>query len=127
MPVSNDTRKEVVLFKFTNQEKSPDLDNILAMFYSGVHTNTLGIMTAWNLATEQEEVILVGVQLDENGKPDCFPLCRVLRSEDARVYLSPDGKGGYFDPRDYVENETAKAEMRSYADAVIDVPEVATH
>lgn len=116
--VSNDELKEVVLFKFTNQVASHDLDNVLAMFYHGVHQNQLGIMTAWNLALEKEELILVGVQLDENGKPDCYPLCRILSSEDARLYLAPDGKGGYYDLADSGEVEEAKENMKSYAEAV---------
>lgn len=122
--VSSDELKEVVLYKFTNQEVSHDLDNILAMFYHGVHENQLGIMTAWNLALEKEELILVGVQLDENGKPDCYPLCRVLSSEDARVYLAPDGKGSYYDLANSAEVEEAKENMKAYADAVEPLPEV---
>lgn len=121
-------QRSPVLYKFTNQESSPNLDNILAMFYQGVYDNRIGIMEAYNIETETEELILVGVELDENGKPICFPLCGVLRAEDIKNFLSPNGKGGYFDMLDQKESEEAREEMRSFADAVIeDVtgPEVA--
>lgn len=109
-----------VLYKFTNAESSPHLDNILAMFYQGVYNNTIGIMEAYNLDTEAEELILVGVELDENSKPICFPLCKVLRAEDVTRYLSPDGKGGHFDMLDKQASEEARESMRAYDAAVVD-------
>lgn len=109
-----------VLYKFTNKAESPNLDNILAMFYRGVYDNRIGIMEAFNLDTEEEECILVGVELDENNKPICFPLCKVLRAEDVTRYLSPDGKGGYFDMLNQAESEAAREEMRPYDQAVVE-------
>lgn len=109
-----------VLYKFTNKAESPNLDNILAMFYHGVYDNRIGIMEAFNLDTEEEETILVGVELDENSKPICFPLCKVLRAEDVTRYLSPDGKGGYFDMLNQAESEAAREEMRPYDQAVVE-------
>lgn len=116
-----------VLYKFTNAESSPNMDSILAMFYTGVYDNRIGIMEAFNLETESEELILVGVELDENSKPICFPLCKILRAEDISKYLSPNGKGGYFDMLDQKESEAAREEMRPYGDAVVDTigPETA--
>lgn len=108
-----------ILYKFTNQEQSPELDNLLAMFYKGVYDNRIGIMTAWNTETEQEELILVGVELDENLKPDCYPLASVIKAEDVRKYLAPNGSGGYFNPRDIAEAQEAKDAMRPYDEAVV--------
>lgn len=113
-----------VLYKFTNQAHSPELDDILAMFYIGVGGNTLGIMQAFNLVEEREELILVGVQLDEEGKADCYPLAKVLRAEDVRNYLAPNGKGGFYDPMDPTDSAIAKEDMRSYDEAVVDCEEV---
>lgn len=109
-----------ILFKFTNKEESPWLDSVLAMFYDGVFRNRIGIMDAWNLETEQEETILVGIELDEEGKPDCFPLAKLLRAEDVKNFLSPDGKGGYYDQFDPRDNEKAKEGMRPLEEAVVD-------
>lgn len=109
-----------ILFKFTNKEESPWLDSVLAMFYDGVFRNRVGIMDAWNLETEQEETVLVGIELDENGKPDCFPLAKLMRAEDVKNFLSPDGKGGYYDQFDPRENEKVKEDMLPLEEAVVD-------
>lgn len=107
-----------VLYKFTNQEQSGHLDNLLAMFYQGVYGNTVGIMTAFNLEKQEEELILVGVMLDQDGKADCFPIAKILSAEDVRNYLAPNGKGGYYDPANPVEASEAKENMRSFNEAV---------
>ena len=112
--------RDVILYKFTNKEQSPQLDSILAMFYEGTNTNTIGIMDSWNLEKEQEELILVGVAADDNGKPVCFPLAVVLKAEDVRNYLAPDGKGGYFDPLNPAEAEAAREDMRSITEATVE-------
>lgn len=119
-PAPEPVQHSPVLYKFTNAEQSPQLDNILAMFYNGVYDNRIGIMEAFNLETETEETLLVGVELDENSKPICFPLCKVLRAEDVTKYLSPNGKGGYFDMLNQVESEAAREDMRPYDQAVVE-------
>lgn len=109
-----------VLYKFTNQEESQYLDSLLAMFYQGVYDNQLGIMQAFNITTESEELILVGVAADDNGKPVCFPLAKVLAAEDVKNYLSPDGKGGWFDERDPSAAAEARESMRSITEAIVE-------
>lgn len=83
------------LFKYTNHADSHELDNILAMFYHGVYTNMIGIMQALNQESGQEELILVGIKVREDGTQDCFPLAKVLKSEEVGVYAAPDGEGGW--------------------------------
>lgn len=98
--------KTLTLYKFTNQSNSQYLDQILEIFYRGVDSNTIGVMTAYNTKTEKEEVLLVGIQLDADNKPECFPLAKVLRNEEVLDYLAPNGKGGYYDmtnPEDVAE------------------------
>ncbi len=107
-----------VLYKFTNQAESSQLDGLLAMFYQGVYSNTIGIMTAFNIEKGEEEVILVGVDFDEDGKPDLYPIASALTAEQVRQYLAPDGKGGYYDPQNPVETAEAKEGMKNFADAV---------
>lgn len=109
-----------ILFKFTNKEESPWLDSVLAMFYDGVFRNRVGIMDAYNLESGEEETLLVGIELDEDGKADCFPLCKLLRAEDVKNYLSPDGKGGFYDQFDPRENAKAKEDMRPLEEAVVE-------
>ena len=108
-----------VLYKFTNQEESSQLDNILAMFYQGIYGNTVGIMTAFNLEKGEEELVLVGVSLDEEGKADCYPIAKVLTAEEVSNYLAPNGKGGYYDPRNPSEVAEAKENMKSFNEAVV--------
>lgn len=110
-----------VLYKFTNEAESPHLDDILAMFYQGCYSNTIGIMQAFNLDTNEADLILVGVTLDENGKPDCFPLARALKAEDVTRFLAPDGKGGFYDPLNPSESDEAKENMKSFTDAVVEL------
>lgn len=117
-----DEGMELVLYKFTNKADTPYLDSLFGMFHHGAFSNSLGIMEAWNLETEREEVILVGVEIDEDGKPDCYPVARVLTAEDVGKYLSPNGKGGYFDPQNPSEVEEFKREVRSVSEAVVSEP-----
>ena len=112
--------KEMVLYKFTNKADTPYLDSLFQMYHHGAFTNRLGIMEAWNLETEREEIILVGVDIDEDGKPDCYPIARVLRAEDVGNYLAPNGKGGYFDPQNPSEVAEFKDSVRSYDEALVD-------
>lgn len=114
--------KTVTLYKFTNKATSPWLDSVLAMFYQGADANAIGIMEAWNLDTEKEEMILVGVQLDADGKPDCFPIASCLSAEDVGRYLAPDGKGGFYDPANPSEAADYKDSVRSFDEAVVDEP-----
>jgi len=98
--------KTLTLYKFTNQSNSQYLEQLLEIFYRGVSANTIGVMTAYNTKTEEEEVLLVGVQLDADNIPECFPLAKVLRSDEILDYLAPNGKGGYYDmtnPEDVAE------------------------
>ena len=90
------------------------------MFYQGAFDNTIGIMDSFNLTTEEVETILVGVQADENGKPVCFPLAKLLKAEEVPQYLSPDGKGGYFDPLDMEAAQAAREDMKTIAEATVD-------
>lgn len=121
--VETNVEKQVTLYKFTNKEESPQLDNILAMFYTGVNDNTIGIMESWDLENEREALILVGIEVDENGKPVCFPLAQILRAEDVGSFLSPDGKGGYFDMFDPSEAAAAREEMKTVVEATTEVVE----
>lgn len=114
------------LYKFTNSAHSEQLDNILAMFYTGVYDNIVGIMQSFNLEKSEEELILVGVTLDDDGKPDCYPLAKILSAEEVKLYQAPNGEGGYYDPLNSVEAAGAKENMKSFNEAIIE-PEVAAN
>lgn len=86
---------EVTLYTFSNHSPAPELESLLAMFYKGAVDNQLGIMQALNSETNAEELLLVGVTVD-NGNTHCYPLCTLLKAEDVPRYKAPDGKGGWF-------------------------------
>ena len=109
-----------VLYQFTNSGVNPNLDSVLAMFYEGILSNRIGIMESHNLDSGNVELILVGVEADENDKPVCYPLCKILRSEDVSRYLAPDGKGGFFDMLDPV----ASAEVRDAMQPLTQITEI---
>lgn len=111
---------EFTLYKFTNKDDSPYLDTLLQMFYEGAFGNTIGIMEAFNLKTQEEETILVGVSVDEDGKPECFPIAKLMSAEDVPNYLSPDGMGGFFDPLDPVARAEAKENMVPVGQAIVE-------
>lgn len=117
---ADDAEPKPILFKFTNAAESPWLDSLLAMVYQGAYDNTLGIMEAWDLETESPVTLIVGVALDEDGKAECFPLFKLLKAEDVPFFLSPDGKGGYYDPTNPSEVADAKENMRSFNEAVVE-------
>lgn len=113
-----------ILYKFTNDEQSPELDNLLAMFYGGAFSNTLGISKVYNLDTEEEELVLVGLDFLDDNTVDMgsfFPLARLIKAEEVKNYLTPNGKGGWYDPRD--PSEAAEVQESLRADAVEELPE----
>ncbi len=111
-----------ILYLFTNHKHTQDLEALLSMFYAGAAANQMGVMSALNTETGKEELILVGVQLDAEGKTDCFPLAKPLRMEDVGRYRAPDGQGGWYNPLDIEETAKAKEGMTSiYEDSPSDV------
>lgn len=111
-----------ILYTFANRQPAPELEHLLSMFYMAAYTNTLGVMHAFNTKTDAEEVVLVGVALDEEGKTQCFPIAKVLASEDAPTYLAPDGKGGFYDPTDAEAAEAVRESMKPVDESLVDVP-----
>lgn len=87
--------EEVTLYTFANHNPAPELESLLAMFYKGAADNQLGIMQAKHIETNEEQLLLVGVTV-EDGNTQCYPLCVLLRAEDVPLFRAPDGKGGWF-------------------------------
>lgn len=114
--------KEVTLFKFSNRPTSPYLDSLLAMFYSAASNNQIGIMEGWDLNTNKESLILVGIEMDENGKPDCYPIAKCLSAEEVSNFLAPDGQGGYFDPSNPTELAEYKDRLNTVEAATVEEP-----
>lgn len=111
-----------ILYTFANRQPAPELESLLAMFYTAVVNNTLGVMQALNSETGSEEVILVGVGVDAEGKTQCYPVARVMSMEDTFKFRAPDGKGGFYDPQNPEELKAVQDEMKPVDESLIDIP-----
>lgn len=109
---------ELIPYIFSNKPDSPHLGALLAMFYEGANRNTIGVMEAFDLIESEEVLLLVGVAADEEGKPVCFPIAKMLKAEDVPNFLSPDGKGGFYDPNDPTEAAEARENLKPIKEAV---------
>lgn len=87
------------LYVFTNTPEDLSQKQILKMFYDGLDQESIGLMQAKNVETGDLELVLVGISVDKQDNAHLFPIAKVLKAEDASQFLSPDGKGGYFDPQ----------------------------
>lgn len=111
-----------IMYTFANRSPAPELESLLAMFYTGAYDNRLGIMQAKNRTTELEEVLLVGVDVSPDGKTQCYPLARLLAVEEATNYFAPDGTGGWYDPTDADAVKSHQDSMKPIDEALVDVP-----
>lgn len=115
-----DEALELIPYTFSNkpEDNRQYLEALLVMFYEGAFHNRLGVMEAFDLTTNEETTILVGVEADEDGKPVCYPVARCLKAEEVKNFLAPDGKGGYYDPHDPVEASEARENLKPIKEAV---------
>ena len=91
------SENQIALLTFTN-DKSPEnmglLQGLLKMVIHTCFTAKLAVMQAKNAETGDVEIILVGVDQNENGV-SCYPLFTPIKAEDVSKYLAPDGSGGW--------------------------------
>lgn len=88
---------EANLYIYTNAGLDAPAESLIRMIYEGALTNTLGIMRALNVHTNETELLIVGVDVTDGGST-VYPIAKVLDHNDVNKYHSPDGKGGWFDP-----------------------------
>ena len=97
LPTEEAANNAALLLAFSN-DKSPEnigtMQGVLKMAYHVVLTNKLAVMQAKNTERGQLELILVGVDQNENGV-SCYPLVTPIKAEDVSKYLAPDGQGGW--------------------------------
>lgn len=111
-----------ILYTFANRSPAPELEHLLSMFYQAALSNSIGVMQALNETTGVEEVVLVGVAVDAEGKTQCFPVAKVLSVEETHNYRAPDGKGGFYNPDNAEELQAVKDAMKPVDEALVDVP-----
>lgn len=69
--------------------------SLLQMFYDGAFLNQIGYMDAKHKTTGEIHRVLVGMQPNDKGSVDAFPIARLLEADEVQQYLAPDSKGGY--------------------------------
>lgn len=84
------------MFLLTN-DLNPEKENLLRMFYRGVASGQIAYADLKNVRTEEVIPMLVGLELDKNGKViGAMPIARLSSGEEMDDdYLFPDGQGGY--------------------------------
>lgn len=95
-----ETEAGLIAYMFTNHpEQGPMMQSLLDMYYRGAYSNTIGIQSAYNKETGEEELLIVGVEHD-GETTNAYPLARILGPGEAANYVGPDGKGGWLDDND---------------------------
>lgn len=80
-------------FIYQNDHTNPAPAFLLDAYYRNTFANKLGVMLAMNVKTGQEELLLVGVEVDEDGNEGAFPLAKIMGPEAYETYAVPTGDG----------------------------------
>ena len=90
---------EFTNYVFSNEDETGQigLGTLLNMFYGAVGTGRIGIMRAKHENGELHDLLVGMTNID--GVVECMPIALALSNDAAAKYSSPDGKGGWIDPR----------------------------
>ena len=80
-------------FLYMNDKTNPAPAFLLDAYYRNTFANRIGVMVAKNIKTGAEELLLVGIELGEDGSEGAFPLAKVLGPEAYEDYAIPTGSG----------------------------------
>ena len=80
-------------FLYMNDKTNPAPAFLLDAYYRNTFANRIGVMVAKNIKTGAEELLLVGIELGEDGSEGAFPLAKVLGPEAYEDYAIPTGEG----------------------------------
>ena len=92
-----ETNDKLVLHVFSNNKEKEHLDllkGLLKLVYSAAATGKLAVMQSLNEETQEEELVIVGVEQSESGI-NCYPLFAPIKAEDVSKFSAPDGRGGW--------------------------------
>lgn len=98
----------MIAYMFTNhREQGFMLQQLLDMFYRGAFSNTIGIGSFLNNETDEEELLIVGVDHGDDGITRTYPLAKVLGPTETSKYIGPDGQGGWLVNEDEDKGEAS--------------------
>lgn len=81
---------EMTEWVFSDDAKNPAPFMLFHAFYDGVFANKIGIMQATHTETGEKAMLIVGVEVTEEGTA-LYPLARILESEEVLKYEGPSG------------------------------------
>ena len=95
--MTDNNNEKLVLHVFSNHKEDEHMNllkGLLRMVYSSAATGKLAVMQSLNEETQEEELVIVGVEQSESGI-NCYPLFVPIKAEDVSKYSAPDGSGGW--------------------------------
>lgn len=95
--MTDNNNEKLVLHVFSNHKEDEHMNllkGLLKMVYSSAATGKLAVMQSLNEETQEEELVIVGVEQSESGI-NCYPLFTPIKAEDVYKYSAPDGSGGW--------------------------------
>lgn len=81
---------EMTEWIFTDDPKNPAPYMLFHAFYDGVFANKIGIMKTKHVDTGEDCLLVVGVELREEGTA-VYPLARILESDEVEKYKESYG------------------------------------
>lgn len=79
-------------FLYMNDKTNPGPAFLLDAYYRNTFANRIGVMVAKNVTNGQEELLLVGIEIGEDGSEGAFPLAKILGPEAYETYAIPTGE-----------------------------------
>lgn len=95
--VEHPEHREVIEWLFTNDKTNPAAINIFRIFHQVTYANSLGVMHAKKKDSDEIVTLLVGVDIQDDGSIQTWPLAKVLTPEEQNSFVSPDGEGGWLE------------------------------
>lgn len=89
---------EMIPWVFTDEQDNPAPFQVLDLFYRGVFTNTVGVMTAKRKSDETPVMLIVGINKDEDGQVAVYPIAEILSQETSQNYIPPNALGAEDEP-----------------------------
>jgi hypothetical protein len=86
--------KEYVLHVLSNDPTTEKYD-LMEMLHKSALFNTLAYMDALHFDSGDVVPLLCGLAEGPDGQVQAFPLARLLKAEEVKQYLAPDGHGAW--------------------------------
>lgn len=89
---------EMIPWVFTDEQDNPAPFQVLDLFYRGVFTNTIGVMTAKRKTDNAPVMLLVGLNRGEDGDAEVYPIAEILNQDTSQAFIPPSSVGADNEP-----------------------------